>query len=178
MCSGYEDRTVPSCGVLAVEALSHPMRALYAARHVSQFAKVVRLYTHGSEDLAKDIFAGLGTATNFEIESRHIRCLEKSPKHAEVTIHFADGTSRVEGFIGHAPQTRIRGPFAKQLGLELDPQGDIVAKPPFNETNVAGVFVAGDNCSPSKIVSNALYGGNLAGTGVSGQILAEEMGQV
>lgn len=153
------------------------MRALYAARHVSQFAKTVRLYTNGSESLAKELVAGFGTATNMEVEHRKIKQLEKGPIGAEVIIHFTDGTSRTEGFLGHAPRTRERGPFVKQLGLELTPMGDIVAKPPFNETNVAGVFVAGDISSPSKIVTNALYTGNLAGTGVSGQILAESMGQ-
>jgi thioredoxin reductase len=53
----------------------------------------------------------------------------------------------------------------KELGLELDEMGDVKALPPLSATNVHGVYIAGDICSFSKIVSHALYLGNIARAG-------------
>ncbi|KAF2466135.1 uncharacterized protein BDR25DRAFT_359918 [Lindgomyces ingoldianus] len=87
----------------------------------------------------------------------------------ETTVHFL-GNQLTSSWIS-ASNSFI--PCVKQLGLELTPTGGTVAKSPFNETNVSGLFVAGNSCSPSKVVWNGLYTGNLAGTGVFGQILED-----
>lgn len=73
----------------------------------------------------------------------------------------------------YQPPIELNGPFAKQLGLETGPQGEIKVSLPFNETSMSGVFACGDAASQTRIVPNALYGGALAGRGLITQLQAE-----
>lgn len=149
--------------------------ALHAAQDFKRFAKQVVIYTHGSESLAEELAAVIMNPEKLKIKSSKIKWLEKSGTGGECTMHLEDGTSHVEGFLGHIPATKPNGPFVEELGLELDDMGDVKAVPPLNATNVHGVYVAGDICSFSKIVSHALYLGNIAGAGVAEELLAESV---
>jgi len=151
--------------------------ALHAGRHATQLTDIVTFYTNGSTELASTFEAPTASTPQMIIDSRKIKKLVKSGKKSEITIHFEDGTEKVEAFLGAAPRTSLRGKFAEQLGLEKGPNGDIVTKPPFFQTSVKGVFAAGDNSSPMKIVATALATGSSAGGGASGQIIAERLGQ-
>lgn len=78
--------------------------------------------------------------------------------------------------MAHKPKCQLSGSFAQQLGLELSPQGDLKATPPFYQTSSHGVFTAGDASYPVKIVPNALFTGAAAAAGVSAQLQAENLG--
>ncbi|KAJ5212203.1 uncharacterized protein N7498_003849 [Penicillium cinerascens] len=176
-CKGYEERGCTSAGVLAVGGLSKTPLALHVARQISTLSQTVTIYTNGSEDLAKEVSAGFGTSTVMKVESRKIKSLSKQHEKASVLLEFEDGSSVIEGFLAHTPETRPRGPFAEQLGLEQTPSGDIKAGPPFYQTTVKGVFAAGDSCGMMKNAPHAIFSGSLAGMGVSAQIAAETQGQ-
>lgn len=77
------------------------------------------------------------------VNSRVISKLVKGPKGGEMVLHFADGTEKIEAFLGAVPKMKQRAPFAEQLGIELNPGGEMIAYPPFMQTNVRGVFTAG-----------------------------------
>ncbi|RFU32827.1 hypothetical protein B7463_g3514, partial [Scytalidium lignicola] len=177
-CKGYEERGSASAGVLAIGGLSKAPLALHVARQASSLSNSVTIYTNGSEDLAKDITAGLGAATAMKVDFRKIKRLSKESEKSSIRLEFEDGSSVVEAFLAHTPDTKPRGPFAEQLGLEQTPSGDIKAGPPFYQTNVKGAFAAGDNCGMMKNVPHAIFSGSLAGMGVSMQIVAETLGQV
>ncbi|OCL02666.1 FAD/NAD(P)-binding domain-containing protein [Glonium stellatum] len=176
-CKGYEERDCISSGVLAIGSLANVPFGLHVARQASSLSKSVTIYTNGSEELASNLVSAFGSAKQMKTDSRRIKRFEKGRKNAEVTIQFEDGTEAIEGFLAHAPATKARGPFAEQLGLEMTSSGDIKAGPPFYQTNIKGVFAAGDNCLPMKNVLLALSAGSLAGMGASTQILAESLGQ-
>ncbi|ORY14662.1 hypothetical protein BCR34DRAFT_585632 [Clohesyomyces aquaticus] len=176
-CKGYEDRGAASSGLLAVDMLAQIPYAMHAARHATPLSKKVVIYTHGNADLAAQFEAAFHGAPAFSTNPKVISKLTKGPSGGEVTLHFSDGTSTTEAFLGHAPLTRAKGPFAEQLGLEVGPMGDLVVKPPFQQTSVKGVFAAGDCSSPFKIAPNAQFTGSLAGAGVSSQIIAEALRQ-
>ncbi|KAF2179240.1 FAD/NAD(P)-binding domain-containing protein [Zopfia rhizophila CBS 207.26] len=175
--TGYESRNASSSGMLAVDLLTEPAYCIHAARHALQITPEVTIYTHGSEDVAKRFEAALGLDSKFKIDSRRISRLEKGPQLSEIILHFDDGTSKLEGFLGHAPITRQKGPFAKQLGLEIDQMGDIVTHGPVMQTSVKGVFAAGDCASPVKMVTAAMSMGCNSGVGSSAEILADALGQ-
>lgn len=176
-CKGYEERGCTSAGVLAFGGLSKAPLALHVARQVSTLSKSVAIYTNGSEDLAKEVTGGFGTSTIMKVDSRKIKRLSKQVENATVLLEFEDGSSVIEGFLAHTPETKPRGPFAEQLGLEQTPPGDIKAGPPFYQTTIKGVFAAGDSCGMMKNVPHAIFSGSLAGMGVSTQIAAEAQGQ-
>ena len=64
----------------------------------------------------------------------------------------------------------MNGPFAAQLGLEVDAQDNIVVRPPFHESSVSGVFAVGDCATPIKSVAQAMAMGGFAAAGVVGQL--------
>jgi thioredoxin reductase len=150
---------------------------MHAARHATQLSKKVTIYTNGNSDLAKQFEESFSGSPAFAADARKITKLVKGPKGGQVVMHFEDGSEVTEGFLGHAPITKAKGPFAEQLGIDTTPMGDLVTKPPFLATNVKGVFAAGDNSTPMKITPNALFTGSLAGAGVSAQLVAEKLGQ-
>lgn len=73
----------------------------------------------------------------------------------------------------HKPKVQIRGPFAEQLGLEIDEMGLIKTSQPFYETTVKGVFAVGDCASPMPAVVNAMAMGTFAAGGLVAQLGAE-----
>ncbi|KAJ6101982.1 hypothetical protein N7486_004409 [Penicillium sp. IBT 16267x] len=176
-CKGYEERGCISAGVIAIGGLSKAPLVLHVARQVSTLSNTVTIYTNGSEDLAKQVEAGFGKATVMKVDSRKIKRFSKQAEKAAVLVEFEDGSSVIEGFLAHTPETKPRGPFVEQLGLEQTPTGDIKAGPPFYQTTVKGVFAAGDSCGMMKNVPHAIFSGSLAGMGVSTQIAAEALGQ-
>lgn len=172
-CNAFEDRDADSVGVLAVEAFATVSMALHAATDFKRFAKTVMIYTNGSDELFEELARTITNPQKMKINSQRIKCLEKCGAGGEVMVHLEDGTTRTEGFLGHIPFTKPNGPFVEELGLELDPSGDVKILTPLNGTNVHGVYVAGDICSFSKIISHAFYLGNIAGAGVAEELLAE-----
>ncbi|KAF2014413.1 thioredoxin reductase glit [Aaosphaeria arxii CBS 175.79] len=172
-CNAFEDRGANSVGVLAVDGFASVPMALHAAQDFKRFAKQVTIYTHGSESLAEELAAAITNPEKVKIKTSKIKLLDKTGAGGECTVHLEDGSSHVEGFLGHIPATKPNGPFVEDLGVELDEQGDVKAVPPLNATNVHGVYVAGDLCSFSKITSHAFYLGNIAGAGVAEELLAE-----
>jgi thioredoxin reductase len=73
-----------------------------------------------------------------------------------------------------APATKLNGPFAAQLGLEVDAQDNIVTSPPFYESSVSGFFAVGDCATPIKSVAQAMAMGSFAAAGVVGQVGQEK----
>ncbi|KAJ8069777.1 hypothetical protein OCU04_000193 [Sclerotinia nivalis] len=175
-CKGYEERGSSSSGILAVDALASVPHAMHVGRHALQLSSSLTFYTNGSTELAKKLETALTSTPRMSVDSREIKKLVKRHSAAEVNIYFVDGGEKTEAFLGAVPKLKQRAPFAMQLGLEVNPSGDVVAKPPFQQTTVKGVFVAGDCGSAMKFAANALSTGSAVGSGVSAQILADKFG--
>ncbi|KAI1110467.1 putative thioredoxin reductase glit-like protein [Nemania sp. NC0429] len=173
-CHGYEERGAQSAGVLAIGDIADIQAALHLARGAKQLADRVTIYTGGSSDLASALSAALRDDEKSAIvaDPRPIARLVKESEGTDVTIHFGDGSSAREGFLVHRPKTEPNGPFARQLALELTPQGDFQAKPPFGETSLSGVVAAGDCASMGKSVANAIATGTFAAAGLVAKLQA------
>ncbi|ROW17441.1 hypothetical protein VPNG_00942 [Cytospora leucostoma] len=177
-CHGWEERGVPSAGMLAEGDTGAVIPALHFARQALRMSKQVTLYTNGNEQLAKDLTDALEAApAPMKVDPRKITELVKAPERARITLQLEDGTTATEGFLAHKPRTRLRGDLAQQLGLELTPMSTIKVNPPFNQTSVKGVFAAGDCASPMQTVTAALHSGTCTGGGAPLQIQAETFRQ-
>ena len=144
-CHGWEEKGVPSSGMLAQGDVSNVLVALHFARQALRLSDQVTIYTNGNEKLADELTEALKAApAPMTVDSRTIAKLVKAPERTQVTLQFTDGTSKTEGFLAHKPSTKLRGDLAQQLGLDLTPMGTIVVSPPFNQTSLKGVFAAGD----------------------------------
>ncbi|KAF7918544.1 uncharacterized protein EAE98_009787 [Botrytis deweyae] len=176
-CHGWEERDVPSSGILAEGEIANVVVSLHVARQALRLSKETTIYTLGNEKLAIDITAATATAPTMKVDSRPIKKLTKGSERAEVIIHFEDGTTKVEGYLVHKPKTVLRGDLAQQLGLDLTPQNTIKVNPPFNQTSVKGVFAAGDAANPMQTVTQAIFSGTVCGGGAPLQLQAETYGQ-
>lgn len=163
---GYEHRGATHAGLLAREALASPLHAAMVVGDTLKFAKDVTVYTSGNASLAKEIEVAI-KKTGARIENRPILSLKREGSNIVVQL---DGESRVENFLVHQPATKINLALVDQLGLELDARGDILNKPPFFQTNVPGVFAAGDCATPFKIIPMALFMGANAGAGIAREL--------
>ncbi|KAJ2989314.1 hypothetical protein NUW58_g3531 [Xylaria curta] len=70
----------------------------------------------------------------------------------------------------------VGGGSAEQLGLVITPQGDLVVKPPFNETTSGGCFAASDNPSFLKTTPNTTNIGANSAAGVASHVQSRRYG--
>ncbi|KAJ4224620.1 hypothetical protein NW757_014319 [Fusarium falciforme] len=173
-CHGYEDAGKPSAGVLALGENSVPAVATALARSAKQMTSKVVIYTSHNPAVQTAIADLLGqNDTAITTDDREIASLALGAEGSGITITFADGSSVQEAFLAHKPPTKLNGPFAEQLGVELAPDGDIKVTPPFGATSVKGVYAAGDCATPRKNVIQAMQMGTFAAVGIAHDLQAE-----
>ncbi|ROW03908.1 hypothetical protein VPNG_07269 [Cytospora leucostoma] len=177
-CHGYEQRGSPSAGVLAIDDVAPLPIALHVARNAAQLAQFVTIYTNGDASRAADYEAAIGPSAPMAVDSRRITRFVLGPNQTGLTTHFEDGTTKDEAFLSHKPKSKLKsGSLARQLGLELTPQGDIKVSPPFGETSLGGCFAAGDNSSFLKTTPNAVNAGANTAAGVASHVQSRLYGQ-
>ncbi|GKT39876.1 thioredoxin-1 [Colletotrichum spaethianum] len=167
-CHGFEERGAERVGVLAFGMTGNLKMATHIAYMARPLGKQVTIYTSGNSSLASDIAA---LANNpFKLDVRKITKMRMARgddgHHASVTLTMDDDEEVTEGFLAHAPFTKVNGPFAEQLGLEMAENGDIKTTPPFGETSVGGVYAVGDCGNMIKAVAPAMTSGALCAGGM------------
>lgn len=95
-----------------------------------------------------------------------------------VELVFEDGQTARVHTIMHMPQTQQASGLAKSLGVDLDEKDDVKPGTMFGETNVSGVFVAGDAGMMLKSVPVAINTGVMAGVGIHHSLLFDEVKQL
>ncbi|MCJ1313956.1 hypothetical protein MMC25_007636 [Agyrium rufum] len=106
-------KTMPAPAFFAVGEISSVLMVLHIAHPGLRMTPEITLHTPGNTNLAEDLIVEL--APTFT-------------PHIKIDSH---GPEKMEGFLGHKPQSKLKGPFAKQFGLNLTPLGNIVVEPPF-----------------------------------------------
>ncbi|KAL5590193.1 hypothetical protein FOBRF1_013750 [Fusarium oxysporum] len=173
-CHGYDDVGKPSAGILALGEISSPAAATALARSAKQITSKVVIYTSNNPGVQTAIAALLGqNNTAITTDDREIASLALGSEGSGIVITFADGSSVQEAFLAHKPPTKLNGPFAEQLGVELTPGGDIQVTPPFGATSVKGVYAAGDCAAKMKNAMQAMHMGAFAGVGMAHDLQAE-----
>ncbi|KFY52391.1 hypothetical protein V496_08497 [Pseudogymnoascus sp. VKM F-4515 (FW-2607)] len=173
-CHGYEDAGKPSSGILAIGDNSAPAAAIGLARSSKQITSKVVIYTSNNPTVQSSIAALLGeNDTAITTDDREVTSLALGAEGNGITLTFADGSTVQEAFLAHKPPTKLNGPFAQQLALDLAPGGDIKIMPPFGATSVKGVYAAGDCATPIKSVVQAMHMGTFAGVGIAHDLQAE-----
>ena len=107
-----------------------------------------------------------------KVDERKIAKLVQLEERNGMEIHFEDGSSTRIGFLAHKPVTHVNGRhIAEGLGVEVVPDGmggDMFRRSePFGESNVKGVYVAGDAGVMIKAFVFAMGHGVSAGVGVA-----------
>ncbi|KAH8773848.1 thioredoxin reductase glit-like protein [Diaporthe sp. PMI_573] len=176
-CHGYEQRGSASAGVLAIDDAAPLPIALHVSRNAAQLVKSVTIYTNGDTSQVDTLQAAIGPKAPMTVDSRRITKFVLGPDKIGLTLHFEDGTTKDEAFLSHKPKSKLKSSeLAEQLGLEITPQGDIKANPPFGETSLSGCFAAGDNASFLKTTPNALNTGANSAAGTASHVQSRKYG--
>lgn len=163
--------------MLAIDDVAPLPFALHVARNAAQLVDSVTIYTNGEASQAAAIRDAIGPKAPMTVDTRRITKFALGPDQTGITLHFEDGTTKDEAFLSHKPKSKVKScGLAEQLGLELTPQGDIKANPPFGETSLSGCFAAGDNSSFLKTTPNALNSGANSAAGVAGFVQSSKYG--
>jgi len=171
---GYEHRGAKTAGLLADGALSSPFHAAMVVGDTKKFTDNITIFTNG-DTLLREKMAAEIKHSGLVFDDRPIAQIDRTVTGGGLEIEMEDGSISAVDFLVHQPSTKIGSPLIAQLGLELDGRGDIKNTPPFFQTSVDGVFVAGDCGTPFKIIPMALFMGAQAGAGIARSIAADNL---
>jgi thioredoxin reductase len=157
-CDGYE-LGMGSLGLLATSPTSPHFAVL-----VSEWAAPgqMTLFLNGSPDPDPAELVRL-ESRRVTIEHEQVRGVGGGP--ASIEVHLNNGRAVTLDGLFLVTRTRISGPFAEQLGCEIEmgPLGPYYKTDATKETTVPGVFACGDVAQPMAAVSYAIADGVRAG---------------
>jgi len=142
---------------LKVGVLGFKDYAVHEAVELEVYTKDITIYTNGFELDLTDKF--IEASKRFRINEKPVKKLEGSEFLQR--IHFSDGTSEeVDGvFIAYESASSVD--FARKLGILVDDNSVVVDRN--QQTNLEGLFAAGDCTGGLKQVATAVGEGALAG---------------
>ena len=165
----FEGRGVSYCSTcdgffynnLKVGVLGHKDYAVHEAMELLTFTKNITIYTNGKPPEISGKYEG--EMSRFKLETRQILKLDGTEFLQK--IFFADGTSDdIDGiFVAYESASSVD--FARKLGILTD--GSTVVTDPKQQTNLEGLFAAGDCASGFKQISVAVGQGALAGKAIA-----------
>lgn len=181
-CDGIERSDRPA-GMLGFES---PMN-LHNILFMYQFGcQDVTIFFNGpQQEMDKATLGALEVARQkgAKIDERRIKKLVHLDDDEGIDVIFENDESTRIGFLVHQPPTEVAAPhIAKNLGVDVLPDGRegtlLKRNEPFGESNVPGVFVAGDAGVIMKQFTVAMTQGVAAGAGVCFQLGQEEEQQL
>jgi thioredoxin reductase (NADPH) len=146
---------------LKVGVLGNKDYAISEAIELLTFTKDVTVFTNGKQLEISSKYEE--EAKQFRIETRQVSKLDGSEFLQR--IHFTDGSSEeIDGvFVAYESASSID--FARKLGILAD--GNTVVTDQNQQTNLEGLFAAGDCASSFKQISVAVGQGALAGKAIA-----------
>ena len=165
----FEGRGVSYCSTcdgffynnLKVGVLGHKDYAVHEAMELLTFTKNITIYTNGKQPEISGKYDG--EISRFKLDTRQISKLDGTEFLQKLS--FADGTSEdIDGiFVAYESASSVD--FARKLGILID--GSSVVTDAKQQTNLEGLFAAGDCTSGFKQISVAVGQGALAGKAIA-----------
>lgn len=176
-CDGLERSHLPA-GIIGFD---HPMYLHYVSTCFQLGCPKVTIFSNGASEPADEGTKHALKVAKYKgatVEERKIARLVDAGDEG-VDVEFEDGPSQRVGFLCHKPLTGVVAQcLVEDLGVEMValPSEDKIVKrsEPFGETNICGVFAAGDIGVMMKQVTAAMFSGVCAGGGVHMQLSNEE----
>ena len=163
-CHGYEVRNQPTA------IIANGNEAFEYVKMINHWTKSLTLLTNGSSTLTEE--------QSQKIKSKGIRIIENeitkiNHQAGKVTsVGLNDAEDFPVSVIYHRASFAQKSDIVTQLGCEIDEMG-LIKVNDFQQTNVKGVFAAGDNASPLRQVANAVAKGSLAGVMANRELIEE-----
>jgi len=161
----FEGRGVSYCSTcdgffynnLKVGVLGNKDYAVYEASELMTFTKDITIYTNGKELNISSKYRD--DITGFRVDTRPVTKLDGGETLEK--IYFADGASEKLDGLFIASESASSVDFARRLGIVVE--GNLVVTDNRQQTNIEGIFAAGDCTSSLKQISVAVGQGAVAG---------------
>jgi len=167
-CHGYEVHGQP-LGVLANGEVGYEMATL-----IQHWASHLTLFTNGPSTLTKAQMDRL-SQLDIAIVEKPIRSLDHQAGMLRTLVFEDDSRMPFDALFSRVP-FRQHTDLATQLGCELLDNGLINASD-FGETNVPGLFAAGDTTTLYRQVAHAVASGAKSGAWINRELLTAELQQ-
>ncbi len=171
-CHGWELRDQP----LAV--LARGDKALHSALLVRGWTADLVVLTDGPDGIDAEAAAALAAA-GIAVDEREVAAVQARDGRLAAVV-FADGTSMARSGLVVTTTLERRSRLAEQLGAACHSGGPVVTDPidvdKLGRTTVPGLFAAGDVCTQTPQVANAIATGSVAATAMVESLLAEDFG--
>jgi len=164
-CHGYEVRD------LALAVISNEKLAYEYCRMIHHWSKELTLFTNGGSTLSPEQTLAL-KQHGIRIVEDPVRELQHENGQLKQLI-TQNGRAYPLKAVFYRAQTRQHCTIPEQLGCELNEHG-LLKVDDFQQTNVHGVFAAGDNNTLFRSVGLAVAGGIKAGAMLNHQLIEEE----
>ena len=146
---------------LRVGVLGNKDYAVHEAAELLTYTKNITIYTNGKELELSSKYEG--DAGQFRLETRQISKLDGTDFLQR--IHFSDGTSEELDGLFVAYESASSTDFARKMGIVTD--GNTIVTDGNQQTNLEGLFAAGDCASSFRQISIAVGQGATAGKSIS-----------
>lgn len=140
-------------------------------RLISQWSKKLVLFTNGPSTLNEAQAAKL-ESHNIPIVEKEIAAFEHENGYVQQIV-FADGSNHSVDAIFARPAFEQHCRLPQQLGCSLTEHGFIKVND-FQQTDINGIYAAGDNTSMFRAVSIAVAAGTKAGAVINKEMIEEE----
>ena len=173
-CGGYEhkDQVCAAIGIDSLKSFQGALSGLTVSSSMKLFPNIDNPNLISLEMKNKISLLEAGGVS--VMPYKKIVKISKEPA-GHLLIHLSDGSQHQVDWILYRPDTILStSELVSQLGIELNPVGDIKVGP-LHETNVPGVFAAGDCVNMLKHVPGAVNEGFLAGAGTHLQLTMEDL---
>jgi len=161
-CHGYEFRNKKT-GIVA-----NGERGFHIASLVNNLTNNITIFTRGKAVFTKEQLQKL-KQNNIEIIETEIEELKHQNGMVESLILSDGKVLNFEAVYGAFPFTQ-HSEIPENLGVEMTETGHIKIDQ-FQKTNIAGLFACGDNSSPMRSVSNAVYTGSFTGAMINAELV-------
>ena len=166
MCRGGYEHKDTFCGIIGLpvdRALDTAIEALSVTSSVYLFINI-KASDELSAEAEKKLALLKGAGVNIVPFERVVEITKDSPD--DVVIHLSDDSQHRVGWIVHEPGSALTiAHLILQLGVGRNDGRNIIVNTK-NETNVRGVFAAGDCLSKSKHIMPAVNEGYIAGKSI------------
>ncbi|KAM0500969.1 hypothetical protein ACHAP8_004690 [Fusarium lateritium] len=147
--------------------------AILSTHLARQYTPDITLLVNGLQHLVQHPQVISIASRGIKVVSKAIeRFSESSPD--SVSVEFTDGTKVPYGFVSHKPRSDVKGSFARELDLEMTPQGRVLVEGDFQETSIRGVFAAGRCATVVGDEAMEISSGMAVGLGANLQIAEDD----
>jgi len=146
---------------LRVGVLGNKDYAVHEALELLTYTKNITIYTNGKKLELSSKYEG--DAGQFRLETRQISKLDGTDFLQR--LHFSDGTSEELDGLFVAYESASSADFARKMGIVTD--GNTIVTDGNQQTNLEGLFAAGDCASSFRQISIAVGQGAAAGKAIS-----------